>query len=133
MARACLHVYGFARRITSVMKGMINEPGGDAYRGLWQLDESKKYRHLYVDGQLDRDIGYGAHGVQEFGEMPDWFHGFEPVEYYCLFLAVSQESPRHPRVLPGLLLESAGEEGTFRRVGHILFRGRCALKMRYQL
>ena len=133
MARACLHVYGFVRRITSVMKEMISDPNGDAYKDLWQLDESKKYRHLYVDGRLDRDIGYGPHGVQEFGEMPDWFHGFAPVEYYCLFLAVSQEGPRDDRVLRGLLLESAGEDGAFRRVGHIFFRGRCALKMRYQL
>jgi hypothetical protein len=133
MARAYLHVYGFVRRITSVMKEMINEPGGDAYRGAAQLDVSRKYRHLYVDGQLDRDIGYGPHGFQQFGEMPDWFHGFEPVEYYCLFLAVSQQGPRDNRVLRGLLLEPAGAEGTFRRVGHIFFRSRCALKMRYQL
>jgi hypothetical protein len=133
MARACLHVYGFVRRITSVMKEMINEPGGDAYRGLSQLDAARAYRHLYVDGQLDRDIGYGPYGLQQFGEMPDWFHGFEPVEYYCLFLAVSQEGPGDDRVLRGLLLEPAGTEGTFRRVGHIFFRGRCALKMRYQL
>jgi len=133
MARACLHVCGFVRRITSVMKQIINESDGDAYKALLELDVSRKYRHLYVDGQLDRDIGYGAHGFQQFGEMPDWFHGFAPVEYYCLFLAVSQEGPRDDRVLRGLLLESAGEEGTFRRLGHIFFRGRCALKMRYQL
>lgn len=133
MARACLHVYGFVRRITSVMEQVINEPGGDAYRALWQLDASRKYRHLYVDGQLGRDIGYGPHGLQLFSEMPDWFHGFAPVEDYCLFLAVSQEGPRDDRVLRGLLLEPAGAEGTFRRVGHIFFRGRCALKMRYEL
>ncbi len=133
MAKACLHVYGFVRRITSVMEEIINEPDGDAYRGLWQLDASRKYRHLYVDGQLDHDIGHGPHGFQLFGEMPDWFHGFAPVEYYCLFLAVSQEGPRDDRVLRGLLLEPAGAEGTFQRVGHIFFRGRCALKMRYQL
>ena len=134
MARASLHAYGFVRRITSVMKEITNDPGGDAYRGLSQLDESKKYRHLYVDGQRDHDIGYGAHGIQEFGEMPDWFHGFAPVDYHCLFLAVSQEGPRDDRALRGLLLESVeGEEGTFRRVGHIFFRGRCALKMRYRL
>ena len=76
---------------------------------------------------------YGAYGLQQFGEASDWFHGFAPVEYYCLFLAVSQEDPRDDRVLRGLLLESAEEEGTFRRVGQIFFRGRCALKMRYQL
>jgi hypothetical protein len=110
MARACLHVYGFVRRITSVMEQVINEPGGDAYRALWQLDASRKYRHLYVDGQLDRDIGYGPHGLQLFGEMPDWFHGFASVEYYCLFLAVSQDGPRDDRVLRGLLLEPAGAE-----------------------
>jgi hypothetical protein len=133
MERACLHVHGFVRRITSVMKQMINEPGGDAYTALWQLDASRKCRHLYVDGQLDRDIGCGPHGLQQFGEMPDWFHGFAPVEYYCLFLAVSQQGPRDDRVLRGLLLEPAGAEGTFRRVGHIFFRGRCALKMRYRL
>lgn len=133
MARACLHVYGFVRRITSVMKEIINEPDGDAYRGLSQLDASRKYRHLYVDGQLDRDIGYGPHGLQQFGEAPDWFHGFAPVEYYCLFLAVTQEGPRDDRALRGLLLEPAGAEGAFRRVGHIFFLGRCALKMRYQL
>jgi hypothetical protein len=133
MARACLHVYGFVRRITSVMEQVINEPSGDAYRALWQLDASREYRHLYVDGQLDRDIGYGPRGLQLFGEMPDWFHGFAPVEYYCLFLAVSQEGPQDDRVLRGLLLEPTGAEGTFRRVGHIFFRGRCALKMRYQL
>jgi len=133
MARARLHVYGFVRRITSVMEQMINEPGVDAYRALLQLDVSKKYHHLYVDGQLDRDIGYGPHGFPQFGEAPDWFHGFAPVEYYCLFLAVSQEGPRDDRALRGLLLESAGEEGTFRRVGLISFRGRCALKMRYKL
>lgn len=133
MAKAYLHVFGFVRRITSVMKEMNNDPGGDAYRVLSQLDESRKYRHLYVDWQLDRDIGYGADGFQQFGEAPDWFHGFAPVDYDCLFLAVSQEGPRDDRVLRALLLESAGEEGTFRRVGHIFFRGRCALKMRYQL
>ena len=133
MSSACLHVYGFVRRITSVMKEMVNEPSGDAYRGLSQLNESRNYRHLYVDGQLDRDIGYGAYGLQQFGEASDWFHGFAPVEYYCLFLAISQEGPRDDRVLRGLLLEPAEEEGTFRRVGQIFFRGRCALKMRYQL
>ena len=133
MARACLHVNGFVRRITSVMKQMINEPDVDAYRGLLQLDASRRYRHLYVDGQWDCDIGYGSHGVQEFGEMPDWFQGFAPVEYHCLFMAVSQEGPRDDRVLRGLLLESTGEENTFRRVGNIFFHGRCALKMRYQL
>ena len=133
MARACLHVYGFVRCITSVMKEMVNDPTGDTYRGLSQLNESRNYRHLYVDGQLDRDIGYGAYGLQQFGEASDWFHGFAPVEYYCLFLAVSQEGPRDDRMLRGLLLEPAEEEGTFRRVGQIFFRGRCALKMRYRL
>lgn len=133
IARACLHVYGFVRRITSVMKQISDEPGGDAYTSLSQLDVSRKYRHLYVDGQLDRDIGYEAHDSQQFGEISDWFHGFAPVEYYCLFLAVSQEGPQDDRALRGLLLESAGEEGTFRRVGHIFFRGLCALKMRYRL
>ena len=133
MARASLHAYGFLRRITSVMKEMVNEPGGDAYRGLSQLGESRTYRHLYVDGQQDNNIGYGPQGIQQFGEAADWFHGFDPVDYYCLFLAVSQAGPRDDRVLRGLLLESAGEEGAFRRVGHIFFRGRCALKMRYQL
>jgi hypothetical protein len=135
MAKACLHVYGFVRRITSVMEVMNNDPSVDAYRSAMQLDASRKYRHLYVDGQLDRDIGHGPDGVQLFGEMPDWFHGFEPVEYYCLFLAVSQEDPGDDRVLRGLLLEPAGaeREGTFRRVGHIFFRGRCALKLRYKL
>ncbi|KAL8909331.1 MAG: hypothetical protein Q9171_005089 [Xanthocarpia ochracea] len=62
--------------------------GGDAYRDLLQLDSSANYRHLYVDGQLDQDIGYGTNEFQQFGELPDWFHGFAPVEYYCLFLAV---------------------------------------------
>jgi hypothetical protein len=133
IARASLHVYGFVRRITSVMKEMINDPTGDAYRGLSQLGTSQNYRHLYVDGQLDRDIGYGPYGLQQFGEMPDWFHGFTPAEYYCLFLAVSQQGPRDDRALRGLLLEPAGAEGTFRRVGEIAFRGRCALKMRYRL
>ncbi|KAL8862649.1 MAG: hypothetical protein Q9178_001147 [Gyalolechia marmorata] len=65
--------------------------------------------------------------------MPDWFHGFAPVEYYCLFLAFPQKNPRDDFILRGLLPEPAGEEDTFRRVGHIFFRGRCALKMRYQL
>ena len=133
LATARLHVCGFVRRITSVMEQMTNDPSADAYRSLAQLDESRKYRHLYVDGQLDRDVGYGPHGFQQFGEAPDWFHGFAPVEYHCLFLAVSQQGPRDDRVLRGLLLESAGELGTYRRVGHIFFRGRCALKMRYQL
>jgi len=133
MARACLHVYGFVRRITSVMGEVTNEPDGEAYRDLSQVDTSRKYRHLYVDGQLDRDIGYGPHGDQQFGELPDWFHGFTPVEYHCLFLAVSQKDPETVRVLRGLLLEPAGAEGTFRRVGHIFFYGLCALKMRYQL
>ncbi|KAM0812128.1 putative heterokaryon incompatibility protein [Seiridium cardinale] len=133
MEKAYFYVYGFVRRITSVMKQMINGPNVDAYEGLWQLDTSRKYRHLSVDGQLDRDIGHGPHGAQLFGEMPDWFHGFEPVEYYCLFLAVSQDGPQDQRVLRGLLLEPAEEHGTFRRVGHISFRGRCALRMRYRL
>lgn len=129
MAKLCLHVYGFVRRITSVMKQMIIDPNGD----ISQIDSSKKYRHLYVDGQLDRDISYITYGFQQFGETADWFHGFEPVEYYCLFLAVSLDDPQDNRLLRGLLLESAGEEGTFRRVGHIFFRSRCALEMRYQL
>ena len=133
MIRACLHVYGFMRRITSVMKQMTDDPGGDAYRDLLQLDSSRNYRHRYVDGQLDHDIGYGTNEFQQFGELPDWFHGFAPVEYYCLFLAVSQESPQDDFILRGLLLEPAGEVNSFRRVGHIFFRGRCALKMRYQL
>ena len=133
MARVCIHVCGFVRCIISVMKQIINEPDGDVYRSLSQLDVSRRYRHLYVNGQLDRDIGYGAHGFEDFGEMPDWFHGFVPVEYYCLFLTVSQEGARDDRVLRGLLLESAGEEGTFRRVKHIFSHGRCALKMGYQL
>ena len=133
MARASLHCYGFLRRITSVMEQITNEPDGDAYGQLAQLDTSKKYRHLFVDGDLDHDIGHGPNGSQEFGELPDWFHGFDPVEYYCLFLAVSQDGPRDDRALRGLLLEPAGEQGTFRRVGHIFFRGRCALKMRYRL
>ncbi|KAL9614067.1 MAG: hypothetical protein Q9167_001421 [Letrouitia subvulpina] len=134
LTRAYLHIYGFVRRITSVMKQMTNDPSEDAYRALSQLESSRNYRHLYVDGRLDRDIGYGAYGFQQFGEAPDWFHGFAPVEYHCLFLAVSQhESPQDDFILRGLLLESAGEEGTFRRVGHIFFRGRCALEMRYQL
>ncbi|MCJ1479180.1 hypothetical protein MMC13_007864 [Lambiella insularis] len=133
MARARLHVYGFVRRITSIMKQIIPDSDVDAYQAVLQLDTSKKYRHLYVDGQMDRDIGYGPHGFQLFGESPDWFHGFEPVEYYCLFLAVSQEDPGSDRLLRGLLLEPAEEEGTFRRVGQIFFRGQCALKMRYQL
>jgi hypothetical protein len=133
MARARLHVFGFLRRITSVMKQMISEPGGDAYTNVSRLDKSKKYGHLYVDGQLDRDIGHGPHGLQLFGELPDWFHGFEPVEYHCLFIAVSQKGPQDDRALRGLLLEPADEEGTFRRVGHIFFLDRCALKMRYQL
>jgi hypothetical protein len=132
LARARLHVFGFVRRITSVTKQIL-ESDGDAYMGLSQLDESRRYRHLYVDGQLDRDIGHGSHGLQLFGEASDWFHGFEPVEHYCLFLAVSQKGPRDDRVLRGLLLEPAEEEGTFRRVGHIFFLGRCALKMRYRL
>lgn len=133
MAKAYLHVHGFVRRITSVMEPMISEPDIDAYRSLSQLDTLKRYHHLYVDGQLDRDIGYGPHGFQQFSEAPDWFHGFAPVEYYCLFLAVSQEGPRDDRVLRGLLLESAGAKGTFRRVGLVSFRGRCALEMRYRL
>ena len=133
MTRACLHVYGFVRRITSVMKQMTNDPGGDAYRSVSRLDSSRNYRHLYVDGQLDHDIGYGTMNFQQFGEAPDWFHGFEPVEYDCLFLAVSQEGHRDDFILRGLLLESAEEKNTFRRVGHIFFRSRCALKMRYQL
>ncbi|KAI0459487.1 HET-domain-containing protein [Xylaria acuta] len=133
VAKARLHVYGYVRRITSVMEEIINDPGGDAYRGLSQLDAGLRFRHLYVDGQLDRDIGYGPSGLQQFGEMADWFHGFAPVEYYCLFLAVSQQEPRDDRVLQGLLLEPAGPEGTFRRVGNISFRSRCALQMRYRL
>lgn len=133
MERACLHVFGFVRRITSVMKEMSNDSGVDAYRGLWQLDRSQRYRHLYVDGQLDDDIGYGPHGVQQFGEAPDWFHGFGPVDYHCLLLAVSQKGPQDDRVLRGLLLEPTGAERTYRRVGHIFFRARCALKMRYRL
>ena len=133
MARASLHIYGFLRRITSVMEQITNEPDGEAHRQLLQVDASKKYRHLYVDGDLNHDIGYSPNGFQEFGELPNWFHGFEPVEYHCLFLAVSQAYPQDNRVLRGLLLEAAGDQGTFRRVGHIFFRGRCALKMRYRL
>jgi hypothetical protein len=86
-----------------------------------------------VDGQLDRDIGYGLHGRQLFGEMPDWIHGFESVEYCCLLLAVSQEDPGDNRVLRDLLLEPAGADRIFRCVGHIFFRGRCALKMQFRL
>ncbi|KAL8692088.1 MAG: hypothetical protein Q9218_002817 [Villophora microphyllina] len=133
IVRARLHVYGFVRRITSVMKEMNNDPGIDAYRALSQLGSSRNYRHLYADGQLDRDIGYGTDEVQQFGELADWFRGFAPVDYHCLFLAVSQESPQDDFLLRGLLLEPAEEEGTFRRVGHIFFRGRCALEMRYRL
>lgn len=128
--RACLYVHGFVRRITSVMKEIVVVPGDGANR---QIDTSRKYRHLYVDGQLDRDIGYGADGHQQFAEMPDWFPGFAPVEYHCLFLAVSQKEPRDNRTLRGLLLEPVGPEGTFRRVGHMFCHGRCALQMRYQL
>ncbi|KAI1349571.1 HET-domain-containing protein [Xylaria sp. FL0043] len=133
VAKARLHMHGYVRRITSVMEEIINDPGGDAYRGLLQLNDGLKFRHLYVDGQLDRDIGYGPNGDQQFGEMPDWFHGFAPVEYYCLFITVSQQGPRHGRVLQGLLLEPAGARGMFRRVGHISFTGHCALRMRYRL
>ncbi|GAP83692.1 putative heterokaryon incompatibility protein [Rosellinia necatrix] len=133
LTRACLHVYGFVRRITSVMEEIINEPSGDAYRGLWQLDASRKFRHLYVDGQLDHDIAHGPHNLQQFGEAADWFHGFGPVEYHCLFLAVSQQGPQDDLALRGLLLEPTETQGTFRRVGHIFFRSRCALKMRYRL
>jgi hypothetical protein len=133
VARAHLHVYGYVRRITSVMKEMINDPSGDAYRGMMQLDESRKYRRLYVDGQLSHDIGYGPGGLQQFGELPDWSRGFEPVEYYCLLLAVSLDGPQGARLLRGLLLEPTGEDSTFRRVGHIFFFGRCAMKVRYQL
>ncbi|KAI1108039.1 HET-domain-containing protein [Nemania sp. NC0429] len=131
--KACLHVYGYVRRITSVMKEIFNDPGGDAYRSLSQLDARLRFRHLYVDGQLDRDIGYGPTGLQQFGEMADWFHGFVPVEYFCLFLAVSQQGPHDDRVLQGLLLEPSGLPGTFRRVGCVFFRSRCALQMRYRL
>ena len=134
VARANLHVYGFVRRITSVMKQMIGTPGVDGFTNAMQ--STAKLRHLYVDGQLDRDIGWGPHDLlQQFGELPDWFHGFEPVEYHCLFLAVSQGEPRDDRVLRALLLEPAEgkPEGTFRRVGHIFFRGQCALQMRYRL
>ncbi|SPQ20383.1 4ebda28e-2595-4f68-8c1d-c13f82437418 [Thermothielavioides terrestris] len=95
--------------------------------------QTKRHRHLYVDGQLDRDIGYGLHGRQLFGEMPDWIHGFESVEYCCLLLAVSQEDPGDNRVLRDLLLEPAGADRIFRCVGHIFFRGRCALKMQFRL
>lgn len=131
--KARLHVYGYVRRITSIMQEIINDPGPDAYRDLSQLDAGLRFRHLYVDGQLDRDIGYGPTGLQQFGEMADWFHGFAPVEYFCLFLAVSQQGPHDDRVLQGLLLERSGPPGTFRRVGHIFFRSRCALQMRYRL
>ncbi|KAL8626149.1 hypothetical protein Q9189_008168 [Teloschistes chrysophthalmus] len=133
LRRASLHVYGFVRRITSIMKMMNDDPDVDAYRGGMQLDDSRSYRHLYVDGELDRDIGHGARNLQQFGEAPDWFHGFDPVEYDCLFLAVSQQGARDDLMLRGLLLESAEKEGTFRRVGHIFFRGRYALEMRYRL
>ncbi|KAI0466847.1 HET-domain-containing protein [Xylaria cf. heliscus] len=133
VTKAYLHVHGYMRRITSVMKEIINDPSGDAYRGLSQLDTGRRFRHLYVDGQLDRDIGYGPSGLQQFGEIADWFHGLVPVEYYCLFLAVSQQDPGDDRMLRGLLLEPAGPEGIFRRVGHINFRSRCALQMRYRL
>ena len=131
MVRARLHVVGYVRRITSVMKKMTHRI--DSYGEITQLDKKEKYRHLYVDGQLDDDIGYGAHDFQQFAEGPDWFPGFAPVEYYCLFLAVSQEGPRDDRILRGLLLEPTGEEGPFRRVGHCWFRSLCALKMRYRL
>jgi len=132
MARAQIHVHGIVRRIASVMDEMNGDPNIDAYRSTMELDTSQTYRHLYVDGDLDNDISCGPHGRQLFGELPDWFHGFAPVEYSCLFLAVSQ-SPNDNRVLRALLLEPAETQGTFRRVGHIFFRGRCALKMRYRL
>ncbi|KAL8838913.1 MAG: hypothetical protein Q9170_001950 [Blastenia crenularia] len=133
LARAHIQVYGFMRRITSVMKRMNDDPDADAYRGASHLGSSKNYRHLYVDGQLEHDIGYGTTWLQQFGEAPDWFHGFEPVEYDCLFLTVSQDGPLDDYVLRGLLLEAADEEGGYRRVGQIWFRSRCALRMRYQL
>ncbi len=132
LVKARLHIVGFMRRITSVMREMVSGSNVDAYRSLMQLDAPRNYRSFYVDGQLDRDIGCGAHGMQLFGEMPDWFHGFAPVDYYCLFLAVSQQEPSDDRVLRGLLLEPAREEGTFQRVGTIFFRGRCALRVRYK-
>jgi len=133
MAKAHIRVNGFMRRITSVMEEMNGDPDVDAYRSAMQLSASRTYRHLYVDGQLDNDISCGPHGRQLFGELPDWFHGFAPVEYYCLFLVVTQADPQADRVLRALLLEPAETEGTFRRVGHIFFLGRCALKMRYRL
>lgn len=65
MERASLYVHGFARRITSVMKQIIDPDGNaDAYWDLWQLDQSRKYGHLCVDGQPDRDIGHELGGMQ---------------------------------------------------------------------
>jgi hypothetical protein len=62
MAKACLHVRGFVRRITSVMEQIRDDPGVDACTGISQLDVSKKYRHLYVDDQLDHNISHELHG-----------------------------------------------------------------------
>lgn len=133
LTKAHLQVYGFVRCITSVMKQMSHDSNADAYRGTSHIDSSRNYRHLYVDRQLEHDIGYGTTWLQQFGEAPDWFHGFDPVEYHCLLLAVSQEGPKNDYALRGLLLEPAEEEGFYRRVGHIFFRSRCALRVRYRL
>ncbi|KAL8797818.1 MAG: hypothetical protein Q9195_000170 [Heterodermia aff. obscurata] len=133
LTRARLHIYGFVRRITSVMKLINDDPGGDAYQVLHNAEATSSYRHLYVDGRLGCDIGHGKSRMQQFGEAPDWFHGFEPVDYDCLFLAVTQENPGDDLVLKALLLEPAEEEGTFRRVGYIMFRAQCALRMRYRI
>jgi hypothetical protein len=146
---AHLHVHGFVRRIHSVMKRITeaSTSAGDAYRNLMRVDTTaRRYRHLFVDGDLDDDIGYGSRGqgMQQFGEMPDWFHGLDtPAEYYCLLMAVAQEGPRDERFLQGLLLEPVSTSSApssssstpprrFRRVGHIFFRARCALKIRYR-
>jgi len=156
---AHLHVHGFVRRIHSVMRRITDEStsAGDAYRDLNQVDTTtRRYRHLFVDGNLEDDIGYSSgsqghrQGMHHFAEMPDWFRGFDtPVEHYCLLMAVTQGGPRDDRLLRGLLLEpvssptstssssspsssSSASPRCFRRVGHIFFHGRCALKMRYR-
>ncbi|KAI1330309.1 hypothetical protein F5Y16DRAFT_34491 [Xylariaceae sp. FL0255] len=134
VTKARIHMYGYVRRITSIMEEILpDDPAGDAYESFMQLDDGLKFRHLYVDGLLDRDIGYGPSGDHQFGEMADWFHGLGPVEYHCLFISVTQKTAHDDRVLQCLLLEPAESPGTFRRVGHISFSGRCALQMRYRL
>ena len=131
-----IHVYGFARQITSVMEKMADGPMGAA--SAREIDGSKKYRHLYLDGELGRDVAHGPNGMQQFGELSDWFHGLDPVEYTCLFLAISQATPADDRLLYALLLEPSGQAGSggrrsYRRVGTVFFRGQCALRMRYRL